>query len=91
MFVFQGLVRSKQKLQPESHCNSSVSQDAATTLGSPPAEERNKYLVKADEEACPVCQEKLSNQKMVFQCGHVTCCKCNFLMTFLIILLNGLL
>lgn len=31
---------------------------------------------KVDTESCPVCQEQLGSQKMVFQCGHVTCCKC---------------
>ncbi|KAJ6348650.1 hypothetical protein OIU77_006263 [Salix suchowensis] len=41
----------------------------------------SEYLPKDDEEACPICQEKLNNQKMVFPCGHVTCCKCFFAMT----------
>ncbi|KAK9283240.1 hypothetical protein L1049_011476 [Liquidambar formosana] len=76
----KGLVLSKQKLQLESPNNSSLTQDTATFATSP-AEERNEYLVKADEESCPVCQEKLSNRKMVFQCGHVTCCKCLVAMT----------
>lgn len=41
-------------------------------------EQKSGCAPKADEETCPVCQEKLSNQKMVFQCGHVTCCKCKY-------------
>ena len=41
-------------------------------------EKISEYLPKDDEEACPICQEKLNNQKMVFPCGHVTCCKCEF-------------
>lgn len=29
-------------------------------------------------EPCPVCQEKILEQKMVFQCGHSMCCKCEY-------------
>ncbi|XP_015695228.2 E3 ubiquitin-protein ligase SHPRH [Oryza brachyantha] len=32
-------------------------------------------------ESCPICQEKLLDQKMVFQCGHSVCCKCCLYMT----------
>ncbi|MCO5578793.1 hypothetical protein L7F22_032639 [Adiantum nelumboides] len=28
------------------------------------------------EEICPVCQEHLGTQMMVFPCGHLVCCKC---------------
>nr|TKR75458.1 hypothetical protein D5086_0000285000 [Populus alba] len=31
-------------------------------------EKISEYLPKDDEEACPICQEKLNNQKMVFPC-----------------------
>lgn len=48
-------------------------------------EEKDAFVSKTDEETCPVCQEKLGNQRMVFQCGHVTCCKCKY---YYIILLN---
>ncbi|KAA8533961.1 hypothetical protein F0562_031478 [Nyssa sinensis] len=76
----KGLVQSKQKLQLESPNNSSIAQVSVISQTST-SEGESDRLVKADEEACPVCQEKLSNQKMVFQCGHVTCCKCLFAMT----------
>ncbi|EEE67827.1 hypothetical protein OsJ_25598 [Oryza sativa Japonica Group] len=32
-------------------------------------------------EPCPICQEKIFDQKMVFQCGHFVCCKCCLYMT----------
>ncbi|KZV51925.1 snf2 histone linker phd ring helicase [Dorcoceras hygrometricum] len=70
----KGLVQSKRSTCSESVDTSTVS-EAAVIL-------ENGSLAKADdEESCPVCQEKLGNQKMVFQCGHVTCCKCFFAMT----------
>ncbi|KAH7301453.1 hypothetical protein KP509_23G027500 [Ceratopteris richardii] len=28
------------------------------------------------EEICPVCQDHLGKQMMVFPCGHLLCCKC---------------
>lgn len=43
-----------------------------------PMEQKSEHSVNAYQEACPICQEKLSIQKMVFQCGHVICCKCLF-------------
>ncbi|KAJ7965163.1 E3 ubiquitin-protein ligase SHPRH [Quillaja saponaria] len=75
----EGLVQSKQKPPLESMGSFSVNQE--TTTVSNFMEERSGHICKADEETCPVCQERLSNQKMVFQCGHVTCCKCLFSMT----------
>ncbi|KAM7494701.1 hypothetical protein LguiB_029310 [Lonicera macranthoides] len=76
----KGLVQSKQNLHSESTDNSALNQVTENSV-STPRERENECLVKAGEEFCPVCQEKLSNQKMVFQCGHVTCCKCLFAMT----------
>ncbi|KAF8680793.1 hypothetical protein HU200_045640 [Digitaria exilis] len=32
-------------------------------------------------DPCPICQEKVFDQKMVFQCGHFVCCKCCLYMT----------
>ncbi|XP_015575743.2 E3 ubiquitin-protein ligase SHPRH [Ricinus communis] len=75
----KGLVLSKQKPPPESSSNSSLTQEMATMSTS--EEKMSDDLPKDDEEACPICQEKMHNQKMVFQCGHVTCCKCLFAMT----------
>ncbi|XP_057989897.1 uncharacterized protein LOC110633932 isoform X2 [Hevea brasiliensis] len=74
----KGLVLSKQRSSSESSNNSSLAQEITTVSMS--TEKISKDLPK-DEEACPICQEKLNNQKMVFQCGHVTCCKCLFAMT----------
>ena len=31
---------------------------------------------KGDDEPCPICHERFNDQNMVFQCGHITCCKC---------------
>ncbi|QCE00806.1 E3 ubiquitin-protein ligase SHPRH [Vigna unguiculata] len=75
----KGLVQSKQKMQFESPNGSSISGE--TTAMSNSTEEKAALIAKTDDETCPVCQEKLGNQKMVFPCGHVTCCKCLFAMT----------
>ncbi|CAK9136717.1 unnamed protein product [Ilex paraguariensis] len=76
----KGLVQSKQNLQSGSPRKSSLIQVEPASMISP-IEKENESPAEGDEEACPVCQEKLRNQKMVFQCGHVTCCKCFFSMT----------
>lgn len=76
MFATQGLVHSKQIMK-----TSSLSHEKEATLNVM----ENACLIEDSEEMCPVCQEKLSNRKMVFQCGHITCCKCEF-PTFCIIL-----
>ncbi|KAK9741867.1 hypothetical protein RND81_03G134600 [Saponaria officinalis] len=44
--------------------------------GEAAAPSKNETNVKTVVDMCPVCQETLHNQRMVFQCGHVTCCKC---------------
>ncbi|RDX63983.1 E3 ubiquitin-protein ligase SHPRH, partial [Mucuna pruriens] len=75
----KALVQSKQKLQFESPNSSSVTRE--TTALSNSTEEKGAPVSKTDDETCPICQERLGNQKMVFQCGHVTCCKCLFAMT----------
>ncbi|XP_021758247.1 E3 ubiquitin-protein ligase SHPRH-like isoform X1 [Chenopodium quinoa] len=62
----QGLVVSKQKEESDNEV-------AALTDTPSPESAKSTRLV---EEMCPVCQEILQNQKMVFQCGHLTCCKC---------------
>lgn len=65
VFFFQGLVVSKHKAESDN--------EVAASIDSPPSDNNNIRVV---EEMCPVCQEILQNQKMVFQCGHLTCCKC---------------
>ena len=72
-------MQSKQKLPLGSPGNSSFTQEITAMSNS--TEERGAVIFKADEETCPICQEKLGNEKMVFQCGHVTCCKCKYYMT----------
>ncbi|KAI3991562.1 hypothetical protein MKX01_040572 [Papaver californicum] len=72
----KGLVLSRQKIQldrPNSPAN--VDTDNSSSA-SPHTREQNGCISKAEDEACPVCQEKLQHEKMVFQCGHVTCCRC---------------
>ncbi|KAL0556995.1 hypothetical protein IC582_005513 [Cucumis melo] len=75
----KGLVQSKQTIPLHSSSDLALTQEPAIT--STAMEQKNENTLKADEESCPICQEKLSNQKMVFQCGHITCCKCLFAMT----------
>ncbi|GLT58794.1 hypothetical protein SLA2020_316600 [Shorea laevis] len=75
----KGLVLSKQRLPLESPNDSSLTQETSSLSTS--SELKSGCVPKAHEETCPVCQEKLTKQKMVFQCGHVTCCKCLFSMT----------
>ncbi|GKB02305.1 E3 ubiquitin protein ligase SHPRH, partial [Tanacetum coccineum] len=70
----KGLVLSKQNSQSEGECDPSASHIMIR-------KDDNGNRVQLEEEMCPVCQERLSNQKMVFQCGHITCCKCFLGMT----------
>ncbi|OVA17306.1 SNF2-related [Macleaya cordata] len=77
----KGLVLSRQKTQmdrPNSPTHLDTDNSSAV---SPRTREQNECTSKVEDEACPVCHEKLNNQKMVFQCGHVTCCKCFVAMT----------
>ncbi|KAI3882577.1 hypothetical protein MKX03_010696 [Papaver bracteatum] len=72
----KGLILSKQKVQldkPNSPTNVDTDKSSAA---SPHTREQNGFINKAEDEACPVCQDKLQHEKMVFQCGHVTCCRC---------------
>lgn len=82
--LLQGLV--KQKTQNDHPNVLSVPQDTSDSITSH-YHKRVEDPAKGDDEPCPICHEKLSNQKMVFQCGHVTCCKCKnasaFVMLFL--------
>ncbi|CAF2298271.1 unnamed protein product [Brassica napus] len=73
----KGLIETKQK-QGESQDHSSPVEE--TAKASDPVEQERENVVKR-EDACPICHETLRNQKMVFQCGHSTCCKCFFSMT----------
>jgi E3 ubiquitin-protein ligase SHPRH len=75
------LVQSKQKPTSESSNNSLLTEEMAAVPMT--TEKISEYLPKDDEEAYPICQEKLNNQKMVFPCGHVTCCKCEFYLFFI--------
>nr|GLL21004.1 E3 ubiquitin-protein ligase SHPRH isoform X1 [Ipomoea trifida] len=75
----KGLVQSKQKQQPESTDDTTSTQAMVTSRTS--EENQNGSFTKAEEDACPICHEKLNSQKMVFQCGHVICCKCLIALT----------
>ncbi|PON48604.1 Cdk-activating kinase assembly factor [Trema orientale] len=77
----KGLVQAKQKLPLESPNGSSLTEEAAAATTSANSEQKSESIPKADDESCPVCQETSITKKMVFQCGHVTCCKCFFAMT----------
>ncbi|KAL8539428.1 hypothetical protein ACS0TY_001155 [Phlomoides rotata] len=68
----KGLVQSTENMNPESLNVSTVAEVAVLS---------GNGCAKVDSEMCPVCQEQLGSQKMVFQCGHFTCCKCLFAMT----------
>ncbi|XP_043697117.1 E3 ubiquitin-protein ligase SHPRH-like [Telopea speciosissima] len=73
----KGLVQSKQKVQLVNLDTTSLPQGAINSSDAAYSTiEQSELVSRADDEACPVCQEKLNNQKMVFQCGHVTCWKC---------------
>ncbi|KAL0740078.1 hypothetical protein Bca4012_081591 [Brassica carinata] len=74
----KGLIETKQKQESESQDHSSPMEETVKALD--PAEQESGNLQKR-EEACPICHDNLRNQKMVFQCGHSTCCKCFFSMT----------
>ncbi|PWA98308.1 Helicase, C-terminal [Artemisia annua] len=77
----KGLVHSKQNSQSEGECDPSESHSMRHGRSNLIRTEDNENRVQLEEEMCPVCQERLSNQKMVFQCGHITCCKCFLGMT----------
>lgn len=79
-FSFQGLIESTQKQVSESPDPSSLIQE--TVKASAPVEQKDETLLKP-EESCPICHETLRNQKMVFQCGHTTCCNCKDLTSFI--------
>ncbi|VVB02957.1 unnamed protein product [Arabis nemorensis] len=74
----KGLMKSKQKQESDSPVHSSPKRETVKDLAL--VEKKGENLLKP-EEACPICHEILRNQKMVFQCGHSTCCNCFFAMT----------
>ncbi|XP_077216092.1 RING-finger, DEAD-like helicase, PHD and SNF2 domain-containing protein [Tasmannia lanceolata] len=76
----RGLVLSKQETQLDDPNTSSMPQ-GTTSLEASSLHTTVECSSKSDDEFCPVCHEKLSIQKVVFQCGHFTCCKCLIAMT----------
>ncbi|PIA38536.1 hypothetical protein AQUCO_02700026v1 [Aquilegia coerulea] len=72
------LVLSKAKADSET---SSMHVDTDNSGSASQRRELDESGGKFYDETCPICQDNLSNQKMVFQCGHVTCCKCLVAMT----------
>ncbi|KAJ0466042.1 putative DNA helicase transcription factor C2H2 family [Helianthus annuus] len=83
----KGLVQSKQNSHSEGECKPSQAQ--VTTNPDANDKGENEKSVRLEDDTCPVCQERLSNPKMVFRCGHSTCCKCFLGMTERWIYRNG--
>ncbi|KAK1270856.1 hypothetical protein QJS04_geneDACA005805 [Acorus gramineus] len=77
----KGLALSKQKNCDTPNSSTELQDVARNSPSSPHVKEQNGCDTSADYEPCPICQEKIGEQKMVFQCGHLTCCKCFILMT----------
>ncbi|KAK9159338.1 hypothetical protein Scep_005912 [Stephania cephalantha] len=75
----KGLACSKQKTELGN--TSSMQINAGNLLTAAHTGEHDERICKADFYLCPICHESLNKQRMVFQCGHVTCCKCLFAMT----------
>ncbi|PKA53189.1 Putative SWI/SNF-related matrix-associated actin-dependent regulator of chromatin subfamily A member 3-like 2 [Apostasia shenzhenica] len=71
----KGLVKCKVETPHRSQFSSSTDQDQSNLKGLPPSEiaEVDQKII---DDLCPICHEKLDSQKMVFECGHVICCKC---------------
>ncbi|KAI3800036.1 hypothetical protein L1987_35343 [Smallanthus sonchifolius] len=85
----KGLVQSKQNSHSECKCESSQARDVTNSDANSLKKGENEKSVQSEDDTCPVCQERLSNQKMVFRCGHSTCCKCFLGMTERWIYRNG--
>ncbi|KAL8247869.1 hypothetical protein R6Q59_009085 [Mikania micrantha] len=85
----KGLVQSKQNSHSEVECKPSPAQVMANSNINSFKKGENDKSVQLEDDTCPVCQERLSNQRMVFQCGHSTCCKCFLGMTERSIYRNG--
>ncbi|CAM8967736.1 unnamed protein product [Rhodiola kirilowii] len=80
ILALSSLLRIKGQLRylkSESTENTSARNELGNSLASS-TEKKSECIIEVDEETCPICQENLSNRKMVFQCGHITCCKCFF-------------
>lgn len=71
-------MQAKHKLPLESANSLVLNEEVAPATTSTYTKEQGEHVNEAEDDTCPVCQEKLSTQKMVFQCGHITCCKCKF-------------
>lgn len=71
----KGLVVSNHKVQDKHAPLSAAAQDSSELSVS------SLSFTSTDEESCPVCHEKLGNQKMIFPCGHFLCCQCCLHMT----------
>ncbi|XP_076948485.1 uncharacterized protein LOC143620741 [Bidens hawaiensis] len=85
----KGLVQSKQNSNSEGECKSLQVQVMTNSDANCNKKGENEKSVQLEDDMCPVCQERLSNQKMVFRCGHSTCCKCFLGMTERWIYRNG--
>lgn len=70
----KGLVEAKVEIN-QHILPSSRDQVGTNMVNSATSDESGGYL-KASNDPCPICHEKLDSQKMVFECGHLICCKC---------------
>ncbi|KAJ4793189.1 E3 ubiquitin-protein ligase SHPRH [Rhynchospora pubera] len=70
----KGLVQCNQRTQPGKLALTPGTEDVTDLEPSTPVKEESK--AETTEEPCPICREKFSDRKMVFQCGHFLCCKC---------------
>ncbi|XP_008782680.2 E3 ubiquitin-protein ligase SHPRH isoform X1 [Phoenix dactylifera] len=83
----KGMMLSNKKTEHEQVNSLPKPQDTANKATSSLAREESLY--KTDDEPCPICQEGLGNRKMVFQCGHVICCKCCLELTEVAVVHSG--
>lgn len=76
-------MRCNQKTEPGKPSLTSGTEDSADLEPSTPVKEGTK--AETTEEPCPICREKFTDRKMVFQCGHFLCCKCELLHTMFLL------
>ncbi|KAG0481686.1 hypothetical protein HPP92_012544 [Vanilla planifolia] len=84
----KGLVKSKAGNQCLDKCSSYTDKDGAAMINTS-AIDNIEGPLKVDDDPCPICHEKLDNQKMVFECGHLICCKCCLKLTEKLVLHLG--
>ncbi|PKU64874.1 E3 ubiquitin-protein ligase SHPRH isoform X3 [Dendrobium catenatum] len=84
----KGLVESKVEIKYRSQFPSSRDHDGINMLNTTASDEIECHF-KTEDDHCPICHEKMDSKKMVFECGHVICCKCCLHLTEKVILHPG--